>query len=150
MPDNCNQKKPTVPASFEDALAELERIVAQLEGGEKTLEESLTLYERGVLVLKRAHEVLDKAERRLRVLVRDETTGGPALRDADEETLQAVGEADGENRDAAAEQDTDTDTDEEEDEDTSEPDFDSPLFPDKAEWLAEGQTGQKKTGEKHG
>ena len=36
------------PASFENALEELETVVEQLEGGELTLEESLALYERGI------------------------------------------------------------------------------------------------------
>jgi exodeoxyribonuclease VII small subunit len=34
--------------SFENALAELEKIVRQLESGQVPLEESITLYERGV------------------------------------------------------------------------------------------------------
>ena len=44
--------KPTdVPAlSFEDALAELERIVAELESGKAELERSVDVYKRGALL----------------------------------------------------------------------------------------------------
>src|SRR5438045_383067 len=68
--------------SFESALAELEEIVAQLEAGEKPLEESLALYERGVGALKRCHGILDKSEKRIRLLVKD-ASGAPALRDVE-------------------------------------------------------------------
>jgi exodeoxyribonuclease VII small subunit len=68
--------------SFEQALTELEEIVAQLVAGEKPLDESLALYERGVAALKRCHEILDKAEKRIQTLVK--TAGGdPDLRDAE-------------------------------------------------------------------
>ena len=47
---------PTCPApeeqSFGEALAELDRIVAALEGGQLELEDSMTRYERGVGLLK--------------------------------------------------------------------------------------------------
>src|SRR5947208_1198320 len=69
-------------ASFEDALAELEEIVAQLEAGEKPLEESLALYERGVGALARCHGILDKSEKRIRLLVKD-ASGAPALEDVE-------------------------------------------------------------------
>jgi exodeoxyribonuclease VII small subunit len=79
---------PPLPESFEDALHELERIVEQLESGEKPLEDSLALYERGVAVLKHGHEILNHAERRIRLLVRDEN-GKIELKAADEETLDS-------------------------------------------------------------
>jgi exodeoxyribonuclease VII small subunit len=66
--------------SFEQSLAELEEIVAQLEAGEKPLDESLALYEKGVAALKRCHAMLDKAEKRIRLLVKG-ADGGPMLRE---------------------------------------------------------------------
>ncbi len=36
--------------SFEDALAELERIVRGLEGGQQKLEDAITAYERGAVL----------------------------------------------------------------------------------------------------
>ena len=38
---------PVAEMSFEAALAELEQVVARLEGGQVALEESITLYARG-------------------------------------------------------------------------------------------------------
>jgi exodeoxyribonuclease VII small subunit len=51
--------------TFEDALAELEEVVAQLEGGDLPLEETLALYERGQTLAARCEEALDAAELRL-------------------------------------------------------------------------------------
>lgn len=39
--------------SFEEAMAELERVVSQLEGGQAPLDQSISLYERGEAL--RAH-----------------------------------------------------------------------------------------------
>jgi len=60
---------PEKPPAFEAALAELEEIVQQLEAGEKSLDESLKLYERGVAALRTCHQLLDQAEQRIRKLV---------------------------------------------------------------------------------
>ena len=51
--------------SFEQALAELERIVGQLESGQAPLEQSIELYERGALL--KAHCVKRLEAARLRV-----------------------------------------------------------------------------------
>jgi exodeoxyribonuclease VII small subunit len=57
--------------SFEAALQELETIVAQLEAGDLTLEQSLALFERGQLVAKRCHARLDEAGLRVEQLTAD-------------------------------------------------------------------------------
>ena len=51
--------------SFEDALAELERIVATLEKGQAPLEESIRLYERGEAIKKHCEAQLKSAESRI-------------------------------------------------------------------------------------
>ena len=51
--------------SFEQALAELEQIVAKLESGQAPLEQSIALYERGALL--KAHCETRLNEARLRV-----------------------------------------------------------------------------------
>jgi len=48
--------------SFEEAFAELEEVVNQLEDGGLALEESLALYERGQALALRCSELLDEAE----------------------------------------------------------------------------------------
>jgi len=55
--------------SFDEALAELQRTVAQLEAGGQPLEESLALYERGVALQQRCDRLLRDAELRVQQLV---------------------------------------------------------------------------------
>jgi exodeoxyribonuclease VII small subunit len=66
--------------SFEKLLAKLEEIVGQLEAGERPLEESLALYEQGIVALKRCHFILDGADKRIRKLVQN-AAGEPVLHD---------------------------------------------------------------------
>lgn len=53
---------------FETALAELDAVVKKLEEGDLSLEQSLTLYERGVQLSRFCHARLEEAERRIEVL----------------------------------------------------------------------------------
>ncbi len=53
---------------FESAIAELEKIVKQLEEGDLALDKSLTLFERGVELSRYCHEQLGAAQRRIEVL----------------------------------------------------------------------------------
>jgi exodeoxyribonuclease VII small subunit len=73
---------PDKDESFEALLARLEEIVSQLEAGERPLDESLALYEGGVAALKRCHVTLDRAEKRIRLLLQD-SNGNPQLREAE-------------------------------------------------------------------
>ncbi len=57
--------------TFESSLAELEKIVGQLENGELPLEESLKLFEVGVKLSRECRERLSDAERRIEVLMKD-------------------------------------------------------------------------------
>ena len=57
--------------TFEASLAELEKIVAQLEDGDLPLEESLKLFEKGVKLSRECRERLSDAERRIEVLMKD-------------------------------------------------------------------------------
>jgi exodeoxyribonuclease VII small subunit len=51
--------------TFEDAFGELDRIVERLEAGELTLEESVSLYERGQALVHQCQQRLDQAELRI-------------------------------------------------------------------------------------
>ncbi|MCA9138684.1 MAG: exodeoxyribonuclease VII small subunit [Planctomycetales bacterium] len=53
---------------FESALAEVQKVVQQLESGELGLTESLAQYERGIKKIKLCHQVLRHAEKRIAVL----------------------------------------------------------------------------------
>ena len=55
---------------FEVLLAELEKRVRRLEGGELSLDDALTLFEQGVDLARRCHERLEAAEQRVARLVR--------------------------------------------------------------------------------
>ena len=56
---------------FEESLASLERIVAQLESGELSLERALELFEDGVGLARRCQTQLEDAERKVEVLLRE-------------------------------------------------------------------------------
>ncbi len=56
------------PASFEDALKELEAIVHSMEGADLALEASLNAYQRGSELLKYCQERLGAAEQQIRIL----------------------------------------------------------------------------------
>lgn len=54
---------------FEDSIKELEKIVESLEKGECGLSESLDLFEKGIKLSKECNDMLDKAEKRVSVLI---------------------------------------------------------------------------------
>jgi exodeoxyribonuclease VII small subunit len=54
--------------SFEKALAELEKLVAQMEGGSLSLEQALAAHKRGLELARLCQERLDAAQRQVRVL----------------------------------------------------------------------------------
>ncbi len=58
--------------SFEKALAELEDIVDKLEKGGLALNESLSLFEKGVKLAKFLRGELGKAEKKIDILLKDE------------------------------------------------------------------------------
>ena len=68
-------------ASFEEMMQRLDHIVTQLEGGQLSLEESISLFEEGMRLSKDGLGRLDDAERRVRILVEDE--GGVTEEDFD-------------------------------------------------------------------
>lgn len=55
--------------SFEEAFEELEATVAQLERGDLSLEESITLFERGQALAAHCNVQLDSSELRVRQLL---------------------------------------------------------------------------------
>ena len=66
------EKSPVEELSYEVAFAELEQIVNRLETETLSLEESLTLYERGQALSKRCSTLLESAELRVQQLKLDQ------------------------------------------------------------------------------
>ncbi|MGQ9708409.1 MAG: exodeoxyribonuclease VII small subunit [bacterium] len=56
---------------FEQALAELEKIVKELETGNLSLEKSLVLFERGVKLARMCKEKLSEAELKVNKLIKE-------------------------------------------------------------------------------
>ncbi|TFH27831.1 MAG: exodeoxyribonuclease VII small subunit [Myxococcales bacterium] len=69
---------------FEEALADLEEVVRQLEEGDVPLEESLTAFERGVALVRLLHLRLDAVQTRVEELTRSER-GDLTTREIDDE-----------------------------------------------------------------
>ncbi len=61
------------PLNFEKALADLEATVDKLEKGGLSLNESLALFEKGVRLARYLREELGKAEKKVEILLKDET-----------------------------------------------------------------------------
>lgn len=61
--------------TFEQAFQQLEKVVQQLESGELPLEQSLALFERGMLLAKLCESKLDEAEQKVSQLVGNGSEG---------------------------------------------------------------------------
>jgi exodeoxyribonuclease VII small subunit len=57
--------------SFEEAMAELERVVGQLESGNVDLEKSISLYERGAALKAHCEKKLNDAQEKVAAIVLD-------------------------------------------------------------------------------
>jgi len=65
---DANRKAPE-DLSFGEGLAELEQMVAALEGGQLELEDSLVRYERGVALLRALQAKLTDAQQKVTMLI---------------------------------------------------------------------------------
>jgi len=71
MTEQQDQQKMT----FEQAMARLEQIVAGIEGGQTSLEESIDKYAQGTGLIKQCRTILDAAEKKIQILARDDAGG---------------------------------------------------------------------------
>ena len=77
MPQPPDQSPAPPPSSstepgFDQVLAQLRAIVERLEGGNLSLEQSLAAFEEGVRLSRAGARILDAAEQRVEILLRDE------------------------------------------------------------------------------
>lgn len=61
-----SERGPVETLSYEQALGELEEIVAALEAGDHALEDALALFERGQALANYCTDLLDKAELKIK------------------------------------------------------------------------------------
>ena len=69
---------PIAEMTFEQALAALEQVVSQLEGGQVPLEQSIALYERGDALKKHCEAKLGEAELKVEKIVAGGDGDAPA------------------------------------------------------------------------
>ena len=62
-------KKPVAGPDFEKTLAELEKLVADLEEGELSLDESLSGFKHGIELTRQCQTVLDNAQQTVEQLI---------------------------------------------------------------------------------
>jgi exodeoxyribonuclease VII small subunit len=74
--------KPAKKEKFEDHLRQVEDSVKALEGGKLGLEESIERYEAGIRALRQCYAILEQAEKKIQLLVK-EKDGGLGARDFD-------------------------------------------------------------------
>ena len=68
------------PIPFETALAQLDKILRDLEDGSITLDESLARYERGIALLRQCYAQLKVAEQKITQLTGLTADGDPELK----------------------------------------------------------------------
>lgn len=59
--------------NLEDAMKRLEKIVETLETGDKTLEESIGLFEEGMKLSNMCYKLLESLEKRIKVVMKKES-----------------------------------------------------------------------------
>lgn len=57
--------------SFEESLQELENIVEKLEAGQLSLDESLLLFERGIMLVRECNSILKNAQQKVDKLIEE-------------------------------------------------------------------------------
>jgi exodeoxyribonuclease VII small subunit len=65
-------KKETPDNTFEEAVQKLEVAVKKLDEGSLSLEESLKIFEEGVRWSRECHQFLEKAEERVKIILKNE------------------------------------------------------------------------------
>jgi exodeoxyribonuclease VII small subunit len=92
--DGAKPAEKAAPERFDEILGRLRSLVDRLEGGNLPLEDGLRFFEEGMELCKRGAEILDRAEKRVEILL--STAGGqPRTASFDAET-GAPGRTEGE------------------------------------------------------
>jgi exodeoxyribonuclease VII small subunit len=78
--------------NFEEALAELEKLVEEIESGRIGLEESIARYEKGIKLIKQCRTILDAAEKRIQLLAKAEGGELTASGELEESSQEPAGQ----------------------------------------------------------
>ncbi|MFH1421516.1 MAG: exodeoxyribonuclease VII small subunit [Planctomycetota bacterium] len=65
------KKKEDSKESYEVVFQKLENLVRELESGDLPLDKSLQKFEEAVSALKKCHEILDNAQKKIEILTKD-------------------------------------------------------------------------------
>ncbi len=76
-PDQGSSSPPVEELTYEQALSELEEIVATLESGDHILESALALFERGQALARHCALLLEQAEQKIKLLSGDDLVDYP-------------------------------------------------------------------------
>jgi exodeoxyribonuclease VII small subunit len=92
---------------FEKAMARLDKIVGEMEGGSLTLEEMISRFEEGQSLVKLCGEKLNEVEKKVEMLVKkgDEISTETFEEEAEEEALSPGGAGGGKRREESEEKD---------------------------------------------
>jgi len=76
--------------TFEQAMDKLEQIVAGIEGGEISLEESIEKYAEGTGLIKQCRAILDAAEKKVQILAHDGAQGLEVTGELEDDSADAT------------------------------------------------------------
>jgi exodeoxyribonuclease VII small subunit len=77
MSDLPNSDASGEEPTFEAGLAELQTLVRELEEGSLGLDESIARFERGISILRRCYQALERAEQKIELLTGFDRDGNP-------------------------------------------------------------------------
>jgi len=67
----AKKKKSDTPFDFEKSLSDLEQLVADMESGDLSLEESLKKFENGIQLIRNCQGALNEAEQKVEILTKE-------------------------------------------------------------------------------
>jgi exodeoxyribonuclease VII small subunit len=79
------QKNDLGKLSFEEAIKELANIVGKIEQGQIPLQDSLTQYEKGMALIKHCRTILQKAEKRIEKISKEQATENSQQEETEED-----------------------------------------------------------------
>jgi exodeoxyribonuclease VII small subunit len=78
-------RKTSLP-DLEKSLDEINTLIEKMEHGDLTLEQSLTQFERGIVLIKHAQTILQEAEQKVQILLKNHANGEDKLQDYETDT----------------------------------------------------------------